>query len=182
LFRIRATRRTSIYPEEDKVLQKANLTAVVAALLIAASPLAYAQTAATPHASTTATTAAGADVGSAIRADQFRASKMIGSTVYDVHNRNIGSVKDLVIDKDGRVAAAIIDVGSFLGMGGKDVAVGLSAIKTDNDRLTLDMTKEQLQQAQAYKLENPNAGAGSSTAPAAGGHLGTGAGSTSPRQ
>ena len=59
----------------------------------------------------------------------------------------------------------VVDVGAFLGMGGKDVAVHLSDIKTDNNRLTLDMTKEQLQQAQAYQLENPDTGAGSSTSP-----------------
>ncbi len=159
-------------------MNKTNITATVAALLIAASPLAYAQTAAAPHTSTT--TMAAADVGTAIRSDQIRASKMIGSNVYDVQNRDIGSVKDLIIDKDGRVAAAVVDVGSFLGMGGKDVAVSLSAFKTDNNRLTLDMTKEQLQQAHAYQLENPNTGAGSSTSPVQGGHLGTGAGSTTP--
>ena len=34
-----------------------------------------------------------------IQPDEMRASKMIGSTVYDVQNRNIGSVKDLILDK-----------------------------------------------------------------------------------
>ena len=80
----------------------------------------------------------------------------------------------VVLDRDGRVAAVIVDVGSFLGMGGKDVAVHLSDIKSDNNRLTLDMTKEQLQQAQAYQLENSNTGAGTSTSPVHGGQLGTG--------
>ena len=101
---------------------------------------------------------------------------MIGSTVYDAQNRDVGSVKDLVIDKDGKVAAAVIDIGTFLGMGGKQIAVPLSAIKTDNNRLTLDMTKEQLQQAQNYKLTNSETGSGSSTSPATGGHLGSAAG------
>jgi hypothetical protein len=36
------------------------------------------------------------------------------------------------------------------------------------------MTKEQLQQAQNYRLENRNTGAGSSTSPVHGGRLGTG--------
>jgi hypothetical protein len=61
-------------------------------------------------------------------------------------------------------------------MGGKYVAVPLSVIKTDNNRLTLDMTKEQLQQAQAYNLENADTGSGSSTSPVTGGHLGSGSG------
>jgi hypothetical protein len=38
----------------------------------------------------------------------------------------------------------------------------------------LDLTKEQLQQAQNYRLENPNTGAGTSSSPVHGGHLGSG--------
>jgi len=52
--------------------------------------------------------------------------------------------------------------------------VNLRDLKTDHNRLTLDLTKEQLQQAQNYRLENPNTGAGSSTSPVHGGHLGSG--------
>ena len=161
-------------------MTKSNLTAAVAAILLATSPLAYAQSAAAPNenAAGNATGAAAATnpTGTQIQNDQIRASKMLGSTVYDLQNRDIGSVKDLIIDKDGRVAAAVIDVGTFLGMGGKYVAVPLDAIKTDNNRLTLDMTKEQLQQAQAYNLDNPNTGAGSTTSPVTGGHLGSASG------
>ena len=71
---------------------------------------------------------------------------MIGSAVYDVQNRKIGKVRDLVLDRSGQIAAVVVDVGSFLGMGGKNVAVKPSDIKTDHNRLTLDVTKEQLQQ------------------------------------
>ena len=59
-------------------------------------------------------------------------------------------------------------------MGGKYVAVPLSDIKTDHNRLTLDRTKEQLQQMAEYRLEDRNTGAGRSTSPPVGGHLGTG--------
>ncbi|MFZ3236382.1 MAG: PRC-barrel domain-containing protein [Stellaceae bacterium] len=154
-------------------MTKSNLTAAVAAILMATSPLAFAQSNTAPReTSSTATNPTGAQ----IQSDQFRASKMLGSTVYDVQNRDIGSVKDLIIDKDGRVADAVVDVGTFLGMGGKYVAVPLSAIKTDNNRLTLDMTKEQLQQAQAYNLANNDTGSGTTTSPATGGHLGSASG------
>jgi sporulation protein YlmC with PRC-barrel domain len=97
---------------------------------------------------------------------------MIGSTVYDVQNRNIGKVSDLVLNKNGTVDAVVLDVASFLGMGGKYVAVPPADIKTDNNRLTLDRTKEQLQQMAAYQLENSDTGAGSTTSPATGGRLG----------
>jgi sporulation protein YlmC with PRC-barrel domain len=107
-----------------------------------------------------------------IQPDQVRASKMIGSTVYDMRNRDIGSVKDLVLDKDGRVASVVIDVGSFLGFGGKYVAVRLSDLNSDNNRLTLNRTKEQLQRMAAYQLTDRNTGAGTTASPTTGGQLG----------
>jgi sporulation protein YlmC with PRC-barrel domain len=126
--------------QRRKSVHKPAMAAALAALMAMTTPLAYAQTTKpTPIALTT-------------QAGQLRASQMIGSTVYDVQNRNIGSIKDLVLDRDGRVAAVVIDVGSFLGMGGKYVGVSLNDLKMDNDRLTLDRTKEQLQSAEAYQL------------------------------
>jgi sporulation protein YlmC with PRC-barrel domain len=109
-----------------------------------------------------------------IQPNQMRASKMIGSAVYDVQNRDIGKVRDLIVDKDGKIDLVIVDVGSFLGMGGKNVAVKLSDIKTDNNRLTLDRTKEQLQQMANYSLEDRNTGAGTSPSPVTGGKAGNG--------
>jgi sporulation protein YlmC with PRC-barrel domain len=76
---------------------------------------------------------------------------MIGNAVYDVQNRKIGSIKDLILDRDGKVAEVVVDVGSFLAVGGKYVAIDMSDIKADNNRLTLDRTKEQLQQMAEYR-------------------------------
>ncbi|HEX6440860.1 MAG TPA: PRC-barrel domain-containing protein [Stellaceae bacterium] len=163
------------------------MSAVAVALMLGAAPMAYAQTMhhpmhhANPHAAAnmhrTAANDQNANANRAeetIQADQIRASKMIGSSVYDVQNRNIGKVRDLVLDKDGKVAAVVIDVGTFLGMGGKTVAVKLSDLKTDNNRITLDRTKEQLQQMATFRLENRNTGAGSTASPVHGGKLGAG--------
>jgi sporulation protein YlmC with PRC-barrel domain len=137
-------------------VSKIHVTAAVALALAAAAPVAYAQT--------------GAPLQS-IQTDEIRASQMIGSAVYDVQNRKIGSVDDVILNKNGKVDAVVIDVGSFVGMGGKDVAVLPSDVKTDNNRLTLDRTKEQLQQMATYSLENRNTGAGTSTSPVEGGRL-----------
>jgi sporulation protein YlmC with PRC-barrel domain len=143
-------------------VSKIHVTAVVA-LALTAAPVAYAQV---------AYAQAAAPLHS-IQTDEIRASKMIGSAVYDVQNRKIGSVDDVILNKNGKVDAVVIDVGSFLGMGGKDVAVLPSDIKTDNNRLTLDRTKEQLQQMASYNLENKNTGAGTSTSPVEGGRIQT---------
>jgi sporulation protein YlmC with PRC-barrel domain len=151
------------------------MSAAALALLLGTMPMAYAQTAQHPGTMTRSDGAAAANrAEETIQADQIRASKMIGSSVYDVQNRNIGKVRDLVLDRDGKVAAVVIDVGTFLGMGGKTVAVKVSDLKTDNNRLTLDRTKEQLQQMANYRLENRNTGAGSTTSPVHGGKLGAG--------
>ena len=141
------------------------MTAVFAAIVAAAAPGAFAQTSTMPATHTAVTS-------HIIQSDEVRASKMMGSTVYDLQNRNIGKISDLVLNKNGSVDVVVVDVGSFLGMGGKYVAVPLTDIKTGNNRLTLDRTKEQLQQMAAYQLENPDTGAWTSTSPATGGHLG----------
>jgi len=146
-------------------MSKTTTAAALAAVIAMATTGAYAQTHTVPETRVALTS-------QAIQPDEIRASKMIGSSVYDVQNRNIGSVKDLVLNKNGMVDAVVLDVGSFLGMGGKYVAVPIGDIKTDNNRLTLDRSKEQLQQMASYELENPNTGAGSTTSPPSGGRLG----------
>lgn len=183
----------------ETALNKATLAAAAAALLIGASPIAYAQSGTGPHSAATApgaapqitspqANAAGpgtepnaaknsapgtASVGDQIQSDQLRASKVIGSTVQDAHNQDVGKVKDLVVDRDGRVAAVVVTVGAgFLGTGGKDVAVPMSDVQVENNRLTLNETKQQLQQAQKYQLEKPEAAAGPATLPAQSGHRG----------
>jgi sporulation protein YlmC with PRC-barrel domain len=151
------------------------MSAIALALLLGAAPMAYAQTAQHPNTMNSHPQTTNANrAEETIQADQIRASKMIGSSVYDVQNRHIGKVRDLILDKDGKIAAVVVDVGTFLGMGGKSVAVKLSDLKTDNNRITLDRTKEQLQQMANYRLENRTTGAGSTASPVHGGHLGSG--------
>jgi len=150
---------------QEETMSNTTRTAMFAAIIAAAAPGAYAQTSTMPAARAAVTS-------HIIQSDEVRASKMIGSAVYDLQNRDIGKVSDLVLNKDGAVDVVVLDVGSFLGMGGKYVGIPISDIKTDNKRLTLDRSKEQLQAMAAYQLENPDTGAGSSTSPVTGGRLG----------
>lgn len=139
-------------------MHKSAITVAVAAML-AGAPLAYAQTtqpAPTPMPQHGATSAS-----FTTQSGDLRAGQMIGSSVYDVQNQNIGSVKDIVLDANGRVTAVVLDVGSFLGVGGKYVAVALNDLKMDNDRLTLNRTKDQLQNAPEYQLQNNSGNTGS---------------------
>lgn len=52
----------------------------------------------------------------------MRASKMIGSSVYNDHDQKIGSIDDLVIGND-KALHAVVSVGGFLGMDSKLVEV-----------------------------------------------------------
>src|SRR5262245_45827971 len=113
--------------------------------MMASAPVAFAQTTTTPVRPMTppsdADRPAAAAAGPAkdmfkTQSGDLRAGEIIGSTVYDTQNRNIGRVKDMVVDRDGKIAAVVVDVGSFLGIGGKFVGVELKDLKIDHNRLT----------------------------------------------
>jgi hypothetical protein len=82
------------------------------------------------------------------------------STYFDrgMHNRSgekIGSISDLIVTPDGIIAAALVGVGGFLGIGEKEVAVPFSSIevvRNGNDvRFVIDATKEALKDAPSYE-------------------------------
>jgi sporulation protein YlmC with PRC-barrel domain len=139
---------------KEEMLPKSALTAVFA-VIMATAPLAYAQTMA-PSQGTIQPADRSTPSAFTTGSGELRASELIGSTVYDVQNQNIGSVKDVIVNPNGRVSAIVIDVGAFLGIGGKNVAVALNDIKTDNDRLTLDRSKDQLKSAEPYHFGTSN--------------------------
>lgn len=52
----------------------------------------------------------------------YRASKLMGQHVYNDKNEKIGEIDDIVIDRD-HVLFAVLEVGGFLGIGGRLIAV-----------------------------------------------------------
>jgi sporulation protein YlmC with PRC-barrel domain len=60
---------------------------------------------------------------------QWQASKFIGLDVYNDKNEKIGDIKELLLDKSGKIDTVAIGVGGFLGMGEHDVAVKFSQLK-----------------------------------------------------
>ncbi len=73
--------------------------------------------------------------------------------IYNKAGEKIGAVKDLMVGPDGRIQAAVLSVGRFLGLGERDIAVPMSAIEFDrnNNRVTIDVVKETLQSAPAFE-------------------------------
>jgi hypothetical protein len=61
--------------------------------------------------------------------DQWRASKLIGIGVFDPQGQKIGSISEVLIDRNGVARIAVIDVGGFFGIGRKSVGVSFGALK-----------------------------------------------------
>jgi sporulation protein YlmC with PRC-barrel domain len=78
-------------------------------------------------------TAAIAQTQTASDKGQWQASKLIHMNVYNVQNEKIGDIKELMIDKNGKVNTVAIGVGGFLGMGERDVAVKFDQLKWSNE-------------------------------------------------
>lgn len=86
------------------------------------------------------------------------ASDLADMDVYGANNEKIGEIDDLVINSDGTVAAAVVEVGGFLGMGEKDVLVNFSSLKMtmDGDKMKVsvpEFTKETLTSAPDVDLD-----------------------------
>ncbi len=63
----------------------------------------------------------------------WRASKVVGLSVYNENNESLGSINDLLTDKDGNIKAVVLGVGGFLGVGEHLVAVPFDKIKFVNE-------------------------------------------------
>jgi sporulation protein YlmC with PRC-barrel domain len=59
----------------------------------------------------------------------WRASKLVGLSVYNDKNESVGSINDMLTDKDGKIVAVVIGVGGFLGVGEHLVAVPFDKVK-----------------------------------------------------
>ena len=128
--------------------------AAIASLMLAASP-ASAQTPTNPSPLAVNPTGA-APTWYTAHGNEMRASKLIGTTVKNDANESIGSINEIVLGKDGKVAAVVIGVGGFLGMGEREVAVNFDALRVAQDAnnrtvVSLDATKDTLKAAPEWR-------------------------------
>jgi sporulation protein YlmC with PRC-barrel domain len=101
--------------------------------------------------------AIGAPVDARDRSGVLKASDIIGKKVEGVDGKNLGSIRDLVIDpEDGDIQYAVLDFGGFAGIGDKYFAVPWQALQLDQDkkRLALDLHKKDLKDAPGFDKNN----------------------------
>lgn len=155
------------------MLKKLMITTAASGLMLGA---AFAQTQTSPNPSatqdqsqlsggTTGAASGSANFISSQSSNQWLASELKGAEVLGPGDEKIGNVDDILFDKDGRVAAYVVGVGGFLGIGAKDVALAPTSFqvmqgKDSSDvKLKLSMTKDQLKQAQAFQSQRDQAAA-----------------------
>jgi hypothetical protein len=82
----------------------------------------------------------------------YRASKVIGSSVLNEANQNIGKIDDLLVTRDGKEPYAVLSVGGFLGMGTRMVVVRYDSLKFSENKIELPGgTKDGLKMLPAFQ-------------------------------
>jgi hypothetical protein len=98
----------------------------------------------------------------------WRASKLVGLSVYNDANESLGSINDLLTDKDGNIKAVIIGVGGFLGVGEHLVALPFEKVKFVNEPVAYTGAANSPNPSGSRPASSTTTGAAStSTAPAA---------------
>jgi PRC-barrel domain len=109
--------------------------------------------------------------------DQWVFSKFKGTNVIGPDNAQVGSVNDMLFDKNGKILGLIVGVGGFLGIGEKSVAIDMSAFQVapadsatvgagggaamsssddpTNVKLKVTWTKDQLKNAPDFQYYKP---------------------------
>ncbi|MHA7777604.1 PRC-barrel domain-containing protein [Roseibium sp. M-1] len=90
---------------------------------------------------------------------ELTAEDLEGATIYDANDDNIGEINSLIVSEDGTIERVILDVGGFLGIGEREVAVTfdeLQIIRNEDGsdlRVYVGATKEELEAQPDYVAE-----------------------------
>ena len=89
----------------------------------------------------------------------YKASELMGLNIRATNDDNVGEVKDLMINRDGKIAYAAISFGGFLGIGDKMFAVPFEALQIvavgdDAPYAHLDVTEQTLKNRQGFDKDN----------------------------
>jgi hypothetical protein len=82
---------------------------------------------------------------------------LTGARVYGANDEDVGEISELLLTSDGAIDRAVIDVGGFLGLGERPVAVTmdeLTIMRTqdgDEFRVYIDSTQETLEAQPEYQ-------------------------------
>jgi len=81
-------------------------------------------------------------------------NEYVNKDIYNRAGEQLGTITDVLVGPDGKMVATIINVGRYLGIGDKEVAVPFSALQQQHrdsgQRIVIDATKDNLQAAPTF--------------------------------
>jgi len=88
--------------------------------------------------------------------DSRGATSILGRQVSGPDDKNVGRIVDVLVDDLGQPRAAVVDVGGFLGIGNRRIAVVWRALHfapeaTGVGKIRLEMTADQIKATPEYK-------------------------------
>lgn len=91
-----------------------------------------------------------------VSASGYRASKLLGSHIYNDQGDKIGKLDDFIVASDAEVSVAIVAVGGFLGMGARMVAVPAVLFESNDQGHTVlpGATKDVLEGLPEFRYVN----------------------------
>ncbi|MEX2642720.1 MAG: PRC-barrel domain-containing protein [Acetobacterales bacterium] len=124
-----------------------NLLPFLAALLLAASPPAIAQTGVADHQSPLQVKNLQEldDDNRQARWNNLTVDDLDDMDIVDASGEEIGEVDEVLGDSRGGMVAVTAEIGGFLGIGDKEVIVGLDQLELQGDRLMTRLTRDQLE-------------------------------------
>lgn len=66
-------------------------------------------------------------------ATEISVEELRGASVFGVEREHVGEVGDIVLDETGAIEYLTVDIGGFLGIGGREVAIGLDEVTVLRD-------------------------------------------------
>ncbi|MDH2325278.1 PRC-barrel domain-containing protein [Cereibacter sp. SYSU M97828] len=94
---------------------------------------------------------------SPVMTEAVTSENLTGANVYTAEDDDVGTVSELVLDDQGKVTQVIVDVGGFLGIGAKPVALTMTELEIlqeddgDDIRAYTTMTREELEALPEYE-------------------------------
>jgi sporulation protein YlmC with PRC-barrel domain len=86
---------------------------------------------------------------------QMLSSNLVGMSVTNSNNDDIGKIDNLLLNKDGELTGVVVSVGGFLGIGSKHIALPMSEVQINpgQKKAMVSLSKDDLKSAPDFKTK-----------------------------
>ncbi len=86
---------------------------------------------------------------------QMLSSNLVGMSVTNSNNDDIGKIDNLLLNKDGNLTGVVVSVGGFLGIGSKHIALPMSEVQINpgQKKAMVSLSKDDLKNAPDFKTK-----------------------------